>query len=69
MAFGAGILALGIFIGQFVTPDIKAQSDGVFHTITCRLLKVVDNEGNTAIGLTGDRVHLQRYLHLGRIRQ
>ena len=56
MALGAGILAVGIMIGQFVTPDIEAQSNGVFHTITCRLLKVVDNEGNTAIGLTGDTV-------------
>ena len=28
MALGAGILAIGIIIGQVVTPDIEAQSNG-----------------------------------------
>ena len=45
MALGAGILAIGIIIGQFVTPDIEAQSNGVFDEITCRTLKVVDKNG------------------------
>ena len=51
MALGAGIMALGIIIGQFVTPDIEAQSDGVFDTIQCRELQVVDENGNKAIFL------------------
>lgn len=54
MALGTGILVVSIMIGQFATPDIEAQSDGVFDEISCRKLKVVDNEGNTAIGLVGD---------------
>ena len=36
MALGAGILALGIIIGQWGTPDIEAQSNGVFDEITSR---------------------------------
>ena len=51
MALGAGILALGIIIGQWGTPDIEAQSNGVFDTITCRELEVVDQDGNKAIVL------------------
>ena len=42
---GAGIMALGITIGQFMTPDIEAQSNGVFDKITCRELEVVDKTG------------------------
>ena len=45
MALGAGILALGIIIGQFVTPDIEAQSNGVFDKILCREIEVVDKAG------------------------
>lgn len=45
MALGAGILAVGIMIGQFVTPDIEAQSNGVFDKITCREIEVVDKAG------------------------
>ena len=52
MALGAGILAVGIMIGQFVTPDIEAQSAGVFDEITCRLLTVVDEKGKRRIALT-----------------
>ena len=48
---GAGIMAVGIAIGQFVTPDISAQSNGVFDKITCRRLLVVDENGNKAITL------------------
>ena len=40
MALGAGIMALGIIIGQVITPNIEAQSDGVFDTIMCRQLFV-----------------------------
>ena len=51
MVLGAGILALGITIGQFVTPAIEAQSNGVFDEITCRSLNVVDKNGNAGIQL------------------
>ena len=51
MALGAGILAIGIIIGQFVTPDIEAQSNGVFDKITCREIEVIDKGGETAIRL------------------
>jgi hypothetical protein len=49
MALGAGILAVGIIIGQWTTPDIKAQNNGVFDKIQCRELEVVDAEGRTVI--------------------
>lgn len=54
MALGAVILALGIIIGQVITPDIEAQSNGVFDEISCRSLQVVDENGNTAIKLDTD---------------
>ena len=49
MALGAGILAIGIIIGQVITPDIEAQSNGVFDTITCREIEVIDKDGETTI--------------------
>ena len=52
MALGAGILAVGIIIGQVITPNIEAQQNGFFDTITCRELKVVDKNGKTAIRLS-----------------
>ena len=66
MLLGAGILALGITIGQWGTPDIKAQSTDLpmdfddielpppnkrFNKITCREIEVVDKDGNKAIVL------------------
>lgn len=54
MALGAGILALGITIGQIITPGIEAQSNGVFDKIQCRQLEVVDKHGNSAIVLGSD---------------
>ena len=51
IALGAGILALGITIGQIITPDIEAQSNGVFDKITCRELHVVNKHGKLAIEL------------------
>ena len=51
MAVGAGILALGIIIGQVITPDIEAQNNGVFDSITCRSLTVLDKFGRDAIML------------------
>ena len=51
MVLGAGILALGIIIGQWVTPDIEAQSNGVFEKIQCRELEVVDKDGLVGVRL------------------
>ena len=51
---GAGIMALGIIIGQWGTPDIEAQSNGVFDEIVCKGLRVIDEEGNKAIDLSTD---------------
>lgn len=50
---GAGIMAVGVTIGQFLTPSIEAQSNGVFDKITCRELEVVDAKGNKGIVLAG----------------
>ena len=47
---GAGIMAVGITIGQFVTPTIKAQSNEVFDTIVCREL-FVKNTGLDGSGV------------------
>lgn len=52
MALGAGILALGIAIGQWTIPDIEAQNNGVFDKIVCRELEVVNQDGNKAISLS-----------------
>ena len=43
---GAGIMAVGITIGQFVTPNIEAQSNGVFDTIVCRELFVRNTDSD-----------------------
>ena len=62
MALGAGILAIGIAIGQWTTPDIEAQNNGVFDKIVCRKLEVVDENGNKAIVLATQE--LGNYLHV-----
>ena len=54
MALGAGVLAIGIIIGQVITPDIEAQSNGVFDEIQCTRLTVVDKQGNVAVLLATD---------------
>ena len=54
MVLGAGIVAVGIIIGQIITPDIEAQNNGVFDKITCRELEVVDKDGEKAIVLHSD---------------
>lgn len=48
---GAGVMAVGIIIGQIITPDIKAQSNGVFDEIACRELSVVTESGKVGIRL------------------
>ena len=52
MVLGAAILAVGITIGQFITPQLEAQQNGYFHKITCRELEVVGKDGKEAIVLT-----------------
>ena len=49
--FGAGIMALGIIIGQLSTPNIEAQNNGVFDEIQCSKLTVVDRSAKPAISL------------------
>ena len=51
IVLGAAIMAVGITIGQFITPNIEAQSNGVFNKIVCREIEVLDEDGNKAIGL------------------
>ncbi len=51
MLLGAGIMAIGIIIGQVVTPNIEARSNGVFDEIQCTKLTVVDKAGKDAIVL------------------
>lgn len=51
MVLGAGILAVGITIGQIITPDIEAQNNGVFDQITCNGLIVLDKAGKRAVAL------------------
>jgi hypothetical protein len=54
MALGAGIMAVGIIIGQIITPDIEAQNNGVFDKITCRELVVVDKDELVGVRLAAD---------------
>ena len=54
MCLGAGIMALGIIIGQVISPNIEAQSDGVFDKIQCRELVVVDKEGTATVRIFSD---------------
>ena len=56
MALGAGIMAVGIIIGQIVTPDIKAQAESVFDKIYCRQIVVEDAEGKPQIILADNRI-------------
>ena len=62
MALGALVLAIGIIIGQGMTPSIEAQHNGVFDKITCREIEVVDKSGKPAISLAtgypGNRITL-----------
>ena len=37
---GAGVMAVGITIGQFITPQLEAQQNGYFDKILCRQLLV-----------------------------
>ena len=63
MALGAAVLAVGIVIGQFMTPDIEAQNNGVFDHIVCRRLGVVNDNGDTMILLSADKNHNAVYVY------
>lgn len=56
MALGAGVLAMGIIIGQWVTSDIEAQSDGIFDEVVCKGLTIVDKANRPWIMLYYDEV-------------
>ena len=51
---GAGIMAIGITIGQFITPSIEARNNGVFDKVVCREIMVMDKNGKKAIVLESD---------------
>ena len=53
---GAGVMAVGIIIGQIITPDIKAQTKSVFDNIYCRQIVVEDAEGKPQIILADNRI-------------
>ena len=61
MFLGAGIMAVGITMGQFVTPNIPAQNNGVFDKIQCREIEVIDENDKVGIVLKSD-VHANRIL-------
>ena len=46
---GAGIMLVGITIGQLVSPNIEAHNNGVFDEIVCSRLSVVNKEGKQVI--------------------
>ena len=52
MGLGAAILALGIAIGQVLTPNLDAQQNGVFNRIECNTLTLVDELGGEQIQLS-----------------
>ena len=56
MASGAGMLAIGLIIGQFLAPDIDAQSKSVFDKIYCRQIVVEDAEGKPQMILADNRI-------------
>ena len=60
---GAAVMAVGITIGQFSTPNIEAQNNGVFDEIVCKKITVTNPDGNPGILLeskkdgSGIRIH------------
>ena len=52
---GAAVMAVGIIIGQLSTPNIEAQSNGVFDKIVCKKITVVDADGNPGILLESSK--------------
>ena len=54
MVLGAWIMAVGIIIGQVITPNIEAQNNGVFDEIQCSELKAVDKSGKVFAHLVAE---------------
>ena len=52
---GAAVMAVGIIIGQLSTPNIEAQSNGVFDEIVCKKITVVDADGTPGILLESSK--------------
>lgn len=46
---GAAVMAIGMTIGQFTTPNIEAQNNSVLDEIVCKKITVVDSDGNPGI--------------------
>ena len=65
---GCRDFALGIIIGQWGTPDIEAQSNGVFDEIQCKNLIIVDDAGKRAIELGQNGNDVLIYDRAGQIR-
>ena len=55
-ALGAIIMLIGLTIGTIVAPPLIAQNTGVFDTIECKSLTILDNNGQPAINLVSDPV-------------
>ena len=54
MVLGAGIMLIGLAVGAIVSSPLIAQQHGVFDTIICRNLGVVDENGKLRIRLSSD---------------
>ena len=48
-------MAIGVTIGQCITPNIEAQNNGVFDEIQCTKLTLMDKAGNYGIVLNAGR--------------
>ena len=58
MGFGALLAIIGILFASIASPPLSALENGVFDTVVCRTLAIVDETGTTRImlGLAGDEV-------------
>lgn len=49
--FGALLALAGVLFGSIISPPLIAQNNGVFDTVVCKGLSVVDKAGNPRIML------------------
>ena len=47
--FGALLALAGVLFGSIISPPLIAQNNGVFDTVVCKGLSVVDKAGNPRI--------------------
>ena len=52
LVLGAVIMLIGLAVGTIVSPPLIAQRNGVFDTIECKRLVVLDGQGKDAIMLS-----------------